>query len=140
MALVLVDADDQVAMCQVACRWQTLRWILFRCPPSCCCAHVDAVMNGFVVFARCCCPILFQLRWADIVLDLNSNPSVDVDVVVVVVDAANDAKPDVDAIFLVDVDFDGFVDGLATLYLVDAVVYFVVVILRSAMLRCNSPT
>ena len=35
MALILVDADDQVAMCQVASRWKMLRWILIRCPPSC---------------------------------------------------------------------------------------------------------
>ena len=66
------------------------------------------MMNGLVVFARCSCPIRVQLRWADVVLDLKSDPSVDVDVVVVVVDAANHAKFDVDAIFfLVDVDFDG---------------------------------
>ena len=66
-------------------------------------------------------------------LDLDSNPSVDVDavvVVVVVVEAANHAKLDVDAIlFLVDVGFDGFVAGLATLDLVDVVVSFVVVVL-----------
>ena len=51
-------------------------------------------------------------------------------VVVVVVDAANHANSDVDAVFFpVDVDFGGFVDGLATLYLVDVVVYLVVVVL-----------
>ena len=84
------------------------------------------MMNGLVVSARCSCPILVQLRWADVVLDLNSNPSVDVDVVVVVVDAANHANLDVDAILSL---VDGFVDGLATLYLVDVVVYLVVVVL-----------
>ena len=51
--------------------------------------------------------------------------SVDVDVVVVVVDAANHANLDVDAIFSL---VDGYVDGLATLYLVDVVGYLVVVV------------
>ena len=74
---------------------------------------------------RCSCPILVQLRWADVVLDLSSNPIVDVDVDVVVVDAANHANLDVDAIFSL---VDGYVDGLAILYLVDVVVYLVVVL------------
>ena len=47
MALILVDADDQVATRQVASRWQMLKWILIRCPPSCCLAHVVAEL--FVV-------------------------------------------------------------------------------------------
>ena len=63
-------------------------------------------------------------------LNLHSNTSVDVDVVVVVVNAANHARPDVNAIlFLVDVDVDGFIDGIATLYLVYVVVHLVVVLL-----------
>ena len=79
------------------------------------------MMNGFVVSPRCSCPILVQLRWADVVPDLSCNPSVVVDVVIVVVDAANHANLDVDAIFSL---VDGYVDGLATLYLVDVVVLF----------------
>ena len=58
--------------------------------------------------------------------DLSSNPNVDVDVEVVVVHAANHDNLDVDAIFSL---VDGYVDGLATLYLVDVVVYLVVVVL-----------
>ena len=109
MALVLVDADDQVEMHQAASRWMMLRWVLARCPPSCCRARVaaellafdvglvddDSLMSGLVASVRCSCPIRVQLRWHHVVLDLNSNPSVDVDVLVVVVDAANHAKPDV---------------------------------------------
>ena len=54
-------------------------------------------------------------------LDLSSNPNVD-DVVVVVVDAANHANLEVDAIFSL---VDGYADGLAILHLVGvAVVLF----------------
>ena len=83
------------------------------------------MMSGLVVSARCSCPILVQLRWADVVRDLSSNPSVNVDVVLVAFDAANHANLDVDAIFSL---VNGYVDGLATLHLVDVVVYLVVVV------------
>ena len=42
MAFILVVEDDQVATCQDASKWKMLRWILVRCPPSCCLAQVDA--------------------------------------------------------------------------------------------------
>ena len=63
-------------------------------------------------------PIHVQLRWVDAMQGPDSNPKVDVVVVVVVVDAANHAN-DVFAILIVDV--------LATFYPVDVVVYLDVV-------------
>ena len=42
MAFILVVEDDQVATCQDASKWKMLRWILVRCPPSCCLAQDDA--------------------------------------------------------------------------------------------------
>ena len=77
------------------------------------------MMNGLAVSARCSCPILVQLRWVDVVLDPSSNHSVDVDVVIVDVDAATQPNLDVDAVFFL---VDGYVDGLAALYLADVVV------------------
>ena len=71
-------------------------------------------MNGFVVAVGCSCPIHVQLRWVDVAHGLDSNPSTDVDVVVVVVNAANHAS-DVFAILMIDV--------LATFHAVNVVVY-----------------
>ena len=64
-------------------------------------------------------------------IDPSSNPSVDVDIVNVVVDAAIHANLDVEAIFF---RVDGYVDGPATLYLADVVLCKVVMQLSNVML------
>ena len=78
------------------------------------------MMNNLAVAVGCNCPIHVQLRWVDAMQGPDSNPTVDSDVVVVVVDAANHAN-DVFAILIVDV--------FATFYPVDVVVYLVVAVL-----------
>ena len=73
---------------------------------------------GLAVSARCSCPILVLLRWDAEILSQGSNPSVDVDAVVVVDDAANHAS-------LVDATFSPVDDhDAAMIYLADVVVLF----------------
>ena len=93
------------------------------------------MMNGrFAVAAvavGCNCPIPVQLRWVDAMQGLDSNPDVDVVVVIAVVDAANHAN-DVLAILIVDV--------LATFYLSMLLSTLLLPYSFSAILRCSSPT
>ena len=62
-------------------------------------------MIGLDVSVGCSYPTLVQLRWADVLLGLDSSPNVDVDEVIVVDDDANHANL-VDAILSPD-DSDG---------------------------------
>ena len=89
------------------------------------------MMNGFVVGVGCSCPIHVQLRWVDVAQGLDSNPNIDVVVVVVVVDAANHAN-DVFAILIVDV--------LATFHPVDVVVHIVaaIILLREVAIQLSN--
>ena len=91
------------------------------------------MMNGLVVFARCSYPILVQLRWGDEVLDLSSNPSM----LTLMLWLWLSMLPIISILMsmLSSSLVDGFVDGLATLYLVDVVVYLVVVVV---LLLCNA--
>ena len=80
---------------------------------------------GLIVSARCSCPILVLLRWNAEMLSLGSNPSIDVDAVVVVDDAANHPSL-VDATFSPVDDHDGamiYLDEVVVLFLYDVVMH-----------------